>query len=231
MSNFSSLFDVAQYNPVSMMTVFQNTDGEKYLEAYTINEDGTVGTGHPVSKSFIKNLCENFSKETHMVPHGVLPSNMLLADTRAGQEHYIWWNKPQKRKLYFIKDLNMEEGDYNMPAVIYEVKDGKSLYVYAFDYKRKGPSGKTRLIHGPFFNYYEDGRVCLGNSKTSYPDNPSWKDLQDYWEKMFWRSINSHLICKPTTKPLVSLLKKAMDAPFETAYCKPFKFTLEKILW
>ena len=47
---------------------------------------------------------------------------MLLCSARKGREGYIWYNPPQKRKMYFQDGLHITDGTFNVPGVIYVVE-------------------------------------------------------------------------------------------------------------
>ena len=138
---------------------------------------------------------------------------MLWCDTRRGHEKYIWYNPPQARKMYFIAGLGIPEGTFNMPGVIYVVKD-RQLDIHAF--KGKTPTDRTELYLAPFFNVTGAG-VCLGSSSLEKPQEMDFYRLQEYWEKRFWLSEFSHLggSRNPTRSNLVSVTEQARNHPFD----------------
>ena len=56
---------------------------------------------------------------------------MLACNPRKGQEEYVWYNPPGKRQMFFHKDLNIQDGIFNLPGIVYHVKNG-SMDVFAF---------------------------------------------------------------------------------------------------
>lgn len=72
-----------------------------YLELRPVNEKGRMGAGIPVTYEFMNSLVESYTESMSGIPHGRIPGNMLLCDSRKGRERYIWYNPPQKRKMYF----------------------------------------------------------------------------------------------------------------------------------
>lgn len=200
----------ATYAPKAALIAFANEDNDYYLETREILENGDMGPAKPLTFGFINELLKGYSKSYSATPYGPLPHNMLYADTRPGQEKYIWWNPPMKRNQTFVKDLAMEDGEYPMPGVIYAVNNDK-LFIYAFAGKR--PKKNTVLLKGPFFNYYGNCSVCLGNARCELPKDLKWDDLLKAWENLFWNSVNSHTMngADSVKGNLTTILKEHKD--------------------
>jgi PRTRC genetic system protein B len=154
---------------------------------------------------------------------------MLHADPRLGSERFVWWDPPGKRELFFLEGLGLDDTVYNMPGTVFLVT-GKTLTVYAF--KGARPSGKTPLLRGPFFNYYEDCRICVGSAKVDWPRDITWQTIIDHWEKVFWNSVNAHMISNPMKEGhnLVLSLKEAVNKPYDTGALRPAGLTLASII-
>ncbi len=214
--------------PKAVMVVYSNNNSY-YLEAQPVKTDGTLGVARPVSREFVENIAKTFSVSERMLPSGPIPSNMLYADPHIGKEKYIWWTPPKTRRLYFSEKTNMKEANYQMPGCVYQVIE-KSLYVWAF--KGNKPKMGEKLLQGPFYNYYENGRICLGSAKVEWPDAITWKSIQDHWEKLFWGSENSHTICNPMKKDeiLTTALKEAIDKPFDTRKLNETEITIASLI-
>lgn len=205
-------------------------DGEDthYLELRAIDESGKMCQGMPVTQEFMNELALSYSGTEASRPHGAIPPQMLYADNRKGSEKYIWYNPPRKRTMYFIDDLNIEDGEYYVPGLIYGAGDS-GLKVYAF--KGKVPKEDSELFRGPFFNVSESS-VCLGSGKLDKPVDPTFGDIITYWEKMFWMTKFSHLYggTSPTVNNLVLVTKRSKDKPFDENELKPLNKTLKDIL-
>ena len=199
-----------------------------YLELRPINDKGKMGAGTPVTQEFMNEIASSYTDITSQMPHGILPENLLFADTRKGQEKYIWFNPPGKRQMFFHKGLNIENGEYHLPGLLYIVSDNR-MSMYAF--KGKKPGENTELFLAPFFNVSSQS-VCLGSSLLEKPQSPSFKQLLEYWEKRFWLSVFSHLSSEgnPTEHNLVRVLENAAKAPFDMNELKPAKRKLKEIL-
>ncbi len=200
----------------------------QYLELRKINEKGMMGAGMPVPWTFLAELAQNFTDSTGCIPHGVLPPNFLFSDTRRGAESYVWFNGPGRRRMFFRKDLNIPEGEYHVPGVVYVAGDNK-LNIYAFKDKTLKPS--SELFCGPFFNTTR-GSVCLGTSSLERPANPTYDEFVAYWEKRFWCSEFTHLggSTNPTKDNLVTVTLDSRDKPFDHEQLLPAGMKLKDLL-
>lgn len=207
--------EVVTYHPKAALIVYEGCT-RKFLELHSIRRDGSLAEGRAVSRRFLTALMDNFSTQHRSTPHGFLPSNMLYADTRAGQEVYVWYNSPRKRLRYFDERLGLEDGNYYVPGVLYIVKE-KTLYVFCFSGKK--PSIQSEVLGVPFFNVYKEGRVCMGSAYPNIPDTVdlSYDDVLKAWEDAFWNSMDVHTNGSPSTVGnLIETIKKYKDKPFDT---------------
>jgi hypothetical protein len=98
--------------------------------------------GRPLTLKCITELVESFSTGKSNIPHGKIPQNMLFSDTRKDQERYVWYNPPQKRMMFFSRNLNIEDREYHLPGIIYDT-GSEHLDVYAF--KEETPDLESKL--------------------------------------------------------------------------------------
>ena len=117
--------------------------GSHYLELRPINKKGRMEAGIPVTYEFMDSLVESYSDGNRRIPHGWLPPNMLWCDTRRGHESYVWYNPPGKRRMFFKNDLNIGDGMFHVPGVIYIIKNER---MDIFAYKGKNRTGGHRSI-------------------------------------------------------------------------------------
>ena len=199
-----------------------------YLELRPINENGRMGAAVPVSYDFMNALVENYSADACGTPHGLVPENMLLCDTRRGHDRYVWWNAPRRRRMFFKTSLNITDGEFGMPGVVYDAKSG-SLSVYAF--KGTRPDMDDTLYRAPFFNVTV-ASVCLGNAPLNLPPDPSFACLIECWERRFWMSEFSHLggDNNPTKSNLVIVTENARDKSFDNEELIPLDMKLKDLL-
>ncbi len=237
--------DINEYifQPQAMLLMYKsNTGRSPFLEIRDIDADGVPGEGRPVTKQFINDLLEGFSTEVNEMPNGPVPDNLLYADTRPGNFKLIWYNPPRKRHLCFVKDLNMEDGDYMMPGTIYATEGYDRLYIYAFKGKSR-PTETTKLYNMPIYNYYShDHHLCLGSSKIDMStirkraglnesDNLTYDAILKAWESLVWDSVNSHLGSDDTVNGILSnVLKENRDRPsFNTDSLVKTIYTLKSL--
>lgn len=97
----------------------------------TEKEQKDLREGRPVTTDFINELIRGYSERHNGTPHGRIPPNLLWSDNRKGGEKYIWYNPPRKRMMFFKESLNMEDAEYNMPGIIYEIKEER-MNIYAY---------------------------------------------------------------------------------------------------
>lgn len=199
-----------------------------YLELRPINAKGQMGAGIPVTYQFMNSLVESYTESMNEIPHGHIPQNMFWCDSRKGNERYIWYNPPRVREMYFKSSLNIPDGTFNVPGIIYIVKE-EHMDIYAF--KGKVPKEQTELYQAPFFNT-TGASVCLGNSSLEKPQDMDFFKLQEYWEKRFWLSEFSHLggNKNPTHNNLVSVTEQARNHPFNYDELKSFGKKLKDLL-
>lgn len=140
-------------------------NGMHYLELHPINDRGRMEAAMPVTYEFMDSLMESYTDDRRNVPHGKIPANMLWCDTRKGHERYIWYNPPGKRKMFFAGSLNIPDGTFHVPGVIYKVS-GDRLDI--FSYKGEKPAENSPLFLAPFFNV-TGSSACLGNAVLPPP--------------------------------------------------------------
>lgn len=199
-----------------------------FLELRAIGKNGQMGAGTPVTYEFMNTLLESYTEEMSGVPAGRIPGNMLACNPRRGQEEYIWYNPPGKRRMFFHKDLNIQDGTFDLPGIVYHVRNGH-MDVYAF--KGRRPSETAPLFRAPFFNV-TGASVCLGSSSLEMPRNPTFLSLLEYWERRFWLTEFSHLggNGNPTVSNLVLVTENARNSPFDMNELKPMNKKLKDIL-
>lgn len=219
-----------QVFPRAALIAYAKEHSDSYfLELRTIDGTGRMGAGMPVTYEFMNSLSSDYSEEYNAVPHGRIPSNLLYCDIRRGHDKYVWYNPPRRRMMYFSRSLNIENAEYNLPGVVYSVKNDKmTIYAYKGD---TAPRERTELFAAPFFNIY-DTRVCLGSARSDKPSNPKYADMLEYWEKMFWGSEFTHLGDggNPTRSNLTLVTKAAKDSAFDCGELKPLKITFKDLL-
>lgn len=210
--------------PFMAMVAYKNHSDQVYIESHNINSKGRMLAGVPLSQACITELAGSFSEEQSVTPHGVLPGRMLYFDSRIGYRKYIWYNPPCRQMMFFHEKLNIPNGQYHIPGIVYVAKENL-LDLYAFE----GKKPKDKLYKAPFFNT-TNGRVCLGNARVEYPENPTFTELISYWEKKFWLTEFTHLggSMNPTKDNLVQVTKESAQS-FDYGQLIEMDITLKKL--
>lgn len=222
----------ATYCPKMALIVYQEEDGgsSTYIEQRDIVA-GRMGAGRPLSRKCITEVITALAEDNEEIEkgfHGIIPKTLIYADTTTGRTKLVWYNPPQERNMFFVEALGIPEGRIMLPGVLY-VAENNVLSVFAF----KGKCPNNRLYNAPFFNIYQNGRVCLGNAKVKKPSRQTYIEAIEYWEKLFWSSEFSHLIGgSPINGNLAVITKQCIESgePFPINALMLSKFTVKDIL-
>ncbi|RYJ51409.1 PRTRC system protein B, partial [Flavobacterium petrolei] len=116
-----------------------------------------------------------------------------------------------EQQLYFVNGLGMPNGKASVPSMLWYASKN-SLAVFALTTDRR-PTENTPLYFAPFFNIYEDGKVCMGTVSIDIKNSASVEEFTDAWEDYFFNSYFSHLLGKqnPIKGNCVSLWKKLIE--------------------
>lgn len=197
MKNISADFDDV-FLPVKGLVIYQSqnkTAPQTYVEAFDMDSRGCLINAHPLDlrESAALAKCLDSSEELSkkfLKPKGLLPESVLYLDPANGK--VIWFTKAQEVNLFFIKDLGIPCGRAKIPAMVWKA-DKEELYVYALKSNKK-LAEKTPLYHAPFFNLYQDGKVCMGTVDIRLDDCNCLEDFISQWRAYFFDSYFSHLI-------------------------------------
>ena len=115
MSKITNLLNQV-YEPFMAIIAYRTTDSREqsfYLEQHKISKkDGSLGVGFPLRQKTITNLFDALSRTNKQLDsslYGVVPENVLYCDTRVGNEKLVWYRKPEVRKLFFTKSLEIPD--------------------------------------------------------------------------------------------------------------------------
>ncbi|MDR6919535.1 PRTRC system protein B [Chryseobacterium sp. 2987] len=232
--NFENL-----YYPKCALVVYETKGSETdvYVEHFDMDANGNPINAHPLTVKEADNLAKSLLLEQEkesafLKPKEVLPSNILTLDPDTEKGTVIWHTKAQLRDLFFVKNLGIPNGKAYVPPMLWKASKS-SLTVFALKSNRR-PTLKTPLYHCPFFNIYEDGKVCLGTIKIDIKNSTSVEDFIKAWEHYFFHSYFSHaLVTGGQIKGnCVTLWKKliAQGTAFPTEVLLPHTLTLKNIL-
>lgn len=227
------------YYPKSALVIYEtkgsNTD--TYVEHFDMDRNGNPVNAHPLSireANFLaKALNTKQEKEKDFLQsNGILSTTVLHINPSADKGSVIWYTKTQQRQLYFLECLGIPNGKAFVPPMLWKA-DKNSLSVFAMKSGSR-PTEQTKLYHAPFFNIYEDGKVCMGTVSIDIKNSASVEEFIQAWENYFFNSYFSHLINNhnPIKGNCVHLWKVLIDKdkPFPKDVLKSNNKTLKNIL-
>lgn len=202
-----------------------------YVEHRKIGKNGKMGAGRPLTIKAMSNIVscvEKYAKEERGLSalSGTIPDGLLYAKVNIDSYKLVWYRKPQKRKMYFKKDLGIPDGYMFVPGMVY-VADRDTLRVYCF----KGYKPRDILYRAPFFNVSEQ-HVCLGSAKVTKPKENTYSAWIQYWETMFWQSEFVHILGdNPCKGNLATITKQCIKTgtPFPNDALIRTKVTLKSL--
>ncbi|SFS61738.1 PRTRC system protein B [Mucilaginibacter polytrichastri] len=197
MKNITETFG-ALYHPVKAFVVFQkdSPENDTYVECYDMDENGFPINAHPLSireSTQLANALDTSDelKRNFLKPSGLMPKNVLYINP--DHNGYAIWHTPkQKVDLFFVEGLGIPNGKAAIPPLLWKASRG-TLQVYALE----GDSNittDTPLYHAPFFNLYENGRVCMGTVKIKIPADCLLEEFIHLWQQYFFNSFFSHTL-------------------------------------
>ncbi len=201
-------------SPTQVITIYNDRrKNTYYLEHRHVKNQGgrlTLQAPTPMGEDVFRNIAQAFIKTraANVRFDGLIPEHILYGHSRLGITVVIWYRPAMSRLL----NLSAHKGDATaeVPATLYVLKD-KSLYIYALiDSKR--PGLESRLYNAPFFNIYQDGRVCLGSARVGKKTSTFEGEAERY-ERAFYMAEQSSFAdsdkCKTPLKRLWEQLIKS----------------------
>jgi len=197
MKNITDNFGT-MYTPVKALVVFQNNNAERntYIESYDINTNGYPINAHPLSLSESSALANALDtsdelKRNFLKPSGLLPKNVLYINPDH-DGYAIWYTPAMEAALFFIDKLGIPNGKAAIPPLLWKASR-KDLYIFALD-SIEAIEEQTPLCRAPFFNIYDDGRVCMGTVSVDVQPDTLLQEFMQLWESYFFNSYFSHLL-------------------------------------
>jgi len=197
MKNITKLFEQV-YEPKKILVVYEdNSEENDYLiEAFDVDGKGCPINAHPLSIQEAADLAMSLNaanelNNSFLKPKGLLPENLLYInpDTLG---YVVWYSQPRLENLLFIDDLEIPNGKAAIPGLIWKANK-TSLSLFAYQEKTK-PTLNTPLFHAPFFNVYENGKVCMGTVNIQISAGCHLEEFTKMWERYFFGSYFSHLL-------------------------------------
>ncbi|MFD2939166.1 PRTRC system protein B [Flavobacterium notoginsengisoli] len=205
------------YHPKSALVFYEckGTETAVYVEHFDMDKNGSPINAHPLTEREAKALAkalltEKEKDKAFLKSSGIMPTNILHINPSADKGAVLWHTKAKKRKLYFVDGLGIPSGTAYVPPMVWHASKN-SLSVFALAGNSR-PTAKTPLNYAPFFNIYEDGRVCMGSVNINIKNSASVEEFTSAWEDYFFNSYFSHLMGdkSPIKGNCVSLWKELL---------------------
>ncbi|CAM2956426.1 PRTRC system protein B [Flavobacterium succinicans] len=231
--NFGTL-----YHPKSALVFYQTkgTNTDLYVEHFDMDKTGNPVNAHPLTVNEAKVLAKALHTDKEkdrafLKPKGILPTNILHINP-SEKGTVLWYTKAQEQQLYFVSSLDMPNGKAYVPSMLwYASKNSLTVFALASD---RRPTKNTPLYYAPFFNIYEDGKVCMGTVSIDIKNSASVEEFTTAWEDYFFNSYFSHLLGNhsPIKGNCVSLWKKLIETSktFPKEVLKKNNKTLKNLL-
>ncbi|HEY0054295.1 MAG TPA: PRTRC system protein B, partial [Pedobacter sp.] len=130
-------------------------------------------------------------KSNFLKPAGILPKNVLYINP--DRNGYAVWHTPEQYlNLLFSKDLTIPNGKTFIPSLIWKASK-KTLQIYAYESGAE-LNEQTLLYHAPFFNIYNNGKVCMGTVAVNIQPDCLLEEFIQLWQQYFFNSYFSHLM-------------------------------------
>lgn len=230
--NFGTL-----YRPVKAFVVYEEGSADKrhYVESYDMDDSGCPTNAHPLSVREATALAKALDtseelQRNFLKPEGLLSKNVLYINPTQGG--YVVWHTPKQRvQLYFTDSLKIPNGITSIPPLVWRAsKDTLWLYALA---DAAEISAQTPLYRAPFFNLYNDGKVCMGTVKIKIPADCLLEEFIAKWQRYFFESYFSHTIGNsPVKGSIIQLWQKLVNTKkqFPEKSLMETRYTLKKLL-
>ncbi|HGF4015137.1 PRTRC system protein B [Burkholderia cenocepacia] len=145
--------------------------------------NAVIGPGQPASRAALVDALDRLAEreQTRALFHSRLLGR--------GVDYAVWYVPPGKRHLAFNHPSvgGKKAGTCALPGLVFFlVRD--DWYVFAYRGKRR-PSARTPLYRTPFYNVWQEGRICVGN--IDLPKQGTSAPLEQ-WEDAFFGTWFTH---------------------------------------
>jgi len=206
------------YHPVKAFVIYEKDASDKsiYVESYDIDNNGYPINAHPLSEKESNQLANALDtsdelQRNFLKPSGLLPKNVVYINPDHNG-YAIWYSPAQRLDLFFADSLGIPNGVASIPPLLWKACK-KSLYLYAL-YDVTTINEQTDLFHAPFFNVYDEGKVCMGTVSINIKADCPLEEFIKQWEQYFFNSYFSHLIKEksPVKGNIIQLWQKLVNS-------------------
>lgn len=217
MNNITQHF-LQQYTPLKSLIVYasEGTEKDYFVEAFDFDTNGKMINAHPLAIEESRQLGEILitdleKKGQCFLSAGILPPHVLHINT-GERGHVVWHTPAQKRKLYFVKELKLENKTYPIPPMLWKASR-EHLQVFTLKDNNR-PGIESMLYNAPFFNLHESGLVCMGTVDIQIDHDCDLEKFMQLWDEYFFNSKFSHLLGdrSPVKSNIIQLYQKLADS-------------------
>ncbi|PTQ91832.1 PRTRC genetic system protein B [Mucilaginibacter yixingensis] len=223
------------YEPLKALAIYREAESKNiYVEAFDMDKNGKPINAHPLSIQESISLAKALDtseemRSTFLEPEGLMPHSVLYIN-RSRNAYAVWKTPAQKVRLLFKEGLSIPNGEAWVPPMIWKA-NRNSLSVFALN-TESNLTENTPLCAAPYFNVYNDGKVCLGNVSIRLPQHCSLEEFMKQWQVYFFNSFFSHTLTNTAIKGnIVQLWQKLIgtDAPFPLEKLIPLNKTIKDL--
>jgi hypothetical protein len=210
-----------EVKPHRLIAIY-NIEGlnKKYIESAFVDRKGRVLSFYPLSVQQTHQFAESLlaSKETRKgsALGGWTGSRILYVGVQGRDITIVWKRDPGIAEVRYAKELKISSGTIATPGMIFAYsKDTGNLFVWAY---KDFDGQNTMLYHLPFHNVYENGRTCMGQSKTRFNAKDTFDSYCTRWEWLFFNTAGSEIHYTGAFPTNINTLHKELrqGAPFPT---------------
>ncbi|GIU41002.1 hypothetical protein TUM3794_20350 [Shewanella colwelliana] len=223
-----SIKDELEINPQFALVVHGNASCTRsYITRHDV-VNGSLGIAQHLSTSDLIESLNNVSikPQSKHDPQlkGFLASNVLLKNSNT-----IMWHIPRQNRTIYMTDTAHK---LRLPPLLFSYStNGSKLSVYALPFNKR-PELNTKLYRSPFYNIYEDCRVCLGSMKMPKELNA---DTIKQVEDEFFNSRFTHSNCKQVLRKKQNVKafyakKEKADDKILVSELQPLGITLNELI-
>lgn len=140
-----------------------------------------LGEGVPVEQRTLTELCKEILPSLCQNMGWIDPGLLAYGTGSAGP--LLFWRPSTRKSIYFGRTLNLKSGVVTWPALVFLARPN-DLRIFAVNVNQR-PELDTPLLMAPFFNVYEDCRVCLGSTRVPAT---CWPEESARWAEAFFKS-------------------------------------------
>ena len=223
------------FKPFKALLVYGNKQ-DYYIEGYDVDDKGLMVNAHPLSVAESLSLADALGESPKLKSgfsggRELHPENLLYYDNEKNGT-VLWYTPAQKVGLFFRADLGITDGEAFVPPLLWRA-NRTEVFLWALKADSR-PTLESILYHAPFFNVYENGRVCLGNVHRNIPNKASLSEFMELWEHYFFDSSFSHTLFDTGLKGIgmAELWRRQVESgkPFPLKHLSTTKQQLKSLL-